>query len=460
MTDGSLQDRLRRLPPVDRLVDALTLEAPRPLIVSTVRTVLDDARATVRAGDEPPGFDDLVSRIEERVAADRESLLRPVINATGVLIHTNLGRVPLGRAQLDAVDRIAFGYSNLEYDLAAGARGSRLAHAGRLLTELTGAEAGLVVNNNAAAVLLAVAGLCGGGEVVISRGELVEIGGEFRIPEVMEVAGARLVEVGTTNRTRIEDYERAISDDTGAILKVHPSNYQMIGFTSSVEPRDLARLARGRGVAFIHDLGSGLAQAPGELSWTTGEPDIRTAVTEGADVITFSGDKLLGGPQAGLIVGRADAIEKLVRHALIRALRVDKMTLAALEVTLDMHLAGRGDELPLWAMATASTDELDRRARSIADKLRTALAEKAAVEVVESTAVPGGGSLPGTGIESRALAISADSLGVAEMERRLRRCDPPVIARVEEKRLLLDLRCVAPNDDEALAGLVASALGT
>jgi L-seryl-tRNA(Ser) seleniumtransferase len=457
VTDGSLQDRLRKLPPVDRLVDALSADAPRSLLVSATRTVLDEIRSIVRSGADAPAFEEIVSKVEAEVAAHRVARLKPVINATGVLIHTNLGRVPLGSVQLDAVKRIASGYSNLEYDLEEGRRGSRLDHAGSLLAELTGAEAGLVVNNNAAAVLLTLAGLCGGREVVISRGELVEIGGEFRIPDVMEIAGARLVEVGTTNRTRLADYERAISEDTAAVLKVHPSNYQMIGFTSSVAPTELARLAHERDLAFIHDLGSGLARATGEPSWTADEPDVRMAVAEGADVVTFSGDKLLGGPQAGLIAGRADAIEKLARHALVRALRVDKMTLAALEVTLELHLRDETDQLPLWDMATTSPETLDARARAMAERIGDA-ANTTRVDVVETTAVSGGGSLPGAGIPSRAVALVDDVRTPAELARRLRRCEPPVVARVEDGRLLLDLRCVAQGDDETLAGLVVSVL--
>ncbi|MDQ4096023.1 MAG: L-seryl-tRNA(Sec) selenium transferase, partial [Actinomycetota bacterium] len=288
----------------------------------------------------------------------------------------------------------------------------------------------------------------------------VEIGGEFRIPEVMALAGARLVEVGTTNRTRLADYEKAITPDTKAILKVHPSNYRMIGFTSSVPSKDLARLARGRGLAFVNDLGSGLVAAPTEPPWTREEPRVTDAVAEGADVVTFSGDKLLGGPQAGLIVGRAAALAKLAHHALIRALRVDKMSLAALEATLDLYLRGSAEELPLWAMATAPAHEIQRRAEAMASGIRERVAESVAVDVVASASLTGGGSLPGTTIGSFAVTLNDADKTAAELERRLRRADPPVIALVEDGRVLLDLRTVQSADDEALADLVAAVINS
>ena len=460
MTDGSHRERLRRLPAVDRVIQRIDVDAPRSAIVAAARSAVDEARERVRAGAATPSVEDLATDASARLADRSRIRLQQVINATGVLVHTNLGRVPLGSEQLEAITRLASVYTNLEYDIEAGERGTRLTHAGRLLAELTGAEAGLVVNNNAAAVLLAIAALAAGGQVVISRGELVEIGGEFRIPDVMEIAGARLVEVGTTNRTRLADYERAITPDTTAILKVHPSNYRMIGFTETVASKDLARLGRGRGLAFINDLGSGLVAAPGDPSWARGEPRVGDAVAEGADVVSFSGDKLLGGPQAGLIVGRSAALDRLKRHALIRALRIDKMTLAALEVTLDLYLRGRSHELPLWAMAGAPAADIEKRARTLADRLDEHAIEGARFEVVASTAVTGGGSLPGTGIDSFALALQDDDRTPSEIERRLRRGDPPVIALVEGGRVLLDLRTVTPADDEVLVDLVAAALSS
>ena len=290
--------------------------------------------------------------------------MTPVINATGVMIHTNLGRVPLGQAQLDAVRAIAGGYSNLEYDLVTGRRGDRYAHSRQALVTLTGAESAVVVNNNAAGVLVTLAALCSSREVMVSRGELIEIGGEFRLPDVMVSSGATLREVGTTNRTHLSDYERAIAPESAAILKVHPSNYRVVGFTKAVEVRELARLARGRGVLLLYDLGSGLIVD--EREWTADEPSVERALDEGADLVMFSGDKLLGGPQCGIVAGRRDLIERIAKHPLMRALRPDKMTLAALDATLALHLAGKVDELPLWAMSARTSDDLEARASALA----------------------------------------------------------------------------------------------
>jgi L-seryl-tRNA(Ser) seleniumtransferase len=308
-----------------------------------------------------------------------------------------------------------------------------------------------------------LAALCGGRDVVISRGELIEIGGEFRIPDVLSESGARLVEVGTTNRTHLADYERAIGPDTAAILKVHPSNYRVVGFTATVEGRELARLARGRGVLFLHDLGSGLLDLPpetsAEASWLAAEPPVSLALADGADIVTFSGDKLLGGPQCGVILGRAELLARLSGHPLLRALRVDKMTLAALEATVRAYLHGRGYELPMWRMALATGEELQGRARSLAAALTDTLAESGVkAEAVPSRALAGGGSLPGTDVPSWAVAVSHPERSAAEIERALRRAEPPVIGRIEDDLLLLDLRTVDPANDQRVAELVTEAL--
>ena len=441
---------LRKLPAVDRVTSEL--EGPHAAIVAAARAVIDAARREVRAGGAAPGLDELIDSARALLRQRARSLLTPVINATGVLIHTNLGRVPLGQHQLDAVQRVASGYSNLEYDLEAGARGSRYVHAQALVTELTGADSALVVNNNAAAVLLALSSLAAGKEVIISRGELVEIGGEFRIPEVMAAAGAKLVEVGTTNRTHLADYERAITPQTAAILKVHPSNYRVVGFTSEVAARDVARVALARKVCFVHDLGSGLIGAP--LEGGGDEPSVDVALEEGADVVTFSGDKLLGGPQAGIIAGRAHLIAKMSRNPLLRALRVDKMTLAALEATLHLYLEGRRDDLPFWSMAGATSEELQRRAASIATQLQDLPAK---IEAAALRGVAGGGSMPGVELGSWGVAVVPEAATVDELERALRAGDPPVIARVEDERLLLDLRTVPADHDEKLSSLLRNA---
>lgn len=456
-------EALRALPKVDAVAGALSADPesalsagpPHAVAVAAARRAIDEARALIRAGAEAPSFEAVVAAARSLLDVGDRSTLQPVINATGVLVHTNLGRVPLGDEQLNAVRRIATGYSNLEFDLNAGRRGSRYEHAQALVNTLVGSEAALVVNNNAAAVLLTLSALCSGKEVIISRGELIEIGGEFRIPDVMKASGARLVEVGTTNRTHLADYEKAITQDTAAILKVHPSNYRVVGFSKSVSARDVARLARGRGICFLHDLGSGLLE--GDHNTFVQEPAADVALEQGADLITFSGDKLLGGPQAGIIAGRAELISILAKHPMLRALRVDKMTLAALEATLRMYLEGRAGQIPFWTMAGAPAEGLQRRAEAIGAQIRSG-EPRAKIEAVALAAVTGGGSLPDTEFGSWGLEISPTETSAAEIERRLRYGEVPVIARIEADRVLLDLRTVAPEDDEHLAALLRAAL--
>jgi L-seryl-tRNA(Ser) seleniumtransferase len=327
-----------------------------------------------------------------------------------------------------------------------------------LLTSLTGAEAALVVNNNAAAVLLVLATLCKDKEVIVSRGELIEIGGEFRLPDVMAASGARLVEVGTTNRTHLADYEKAITPNTAAIMKVHPSNYQVVGFTASVRAQELARLAVGRGVCFIHDVGSGLIEPRDQRGFVESEPSVNVAIEDGADLVTFSGDKLLGGPQAGLIVGRARLVDRLAHHPLLRALRVDKVTLAALESTLSTYLTGAVTDLPLWKMALAPLEELEQRARELARRISAETDTGVKVEAVATNAVAGGGSLPGVDLSSWGVAIAHPARTTASVERSLRHGAMAVVSRIEEDILILDLRTVMPEQDENLANLVVSAL--
>ncbi|MDP9067812.1 MAG: L-seryl-tRNA(Sec) selenium transferase [Actinomycetota bacterium] len=452
MGDDSVQVGLRALPAVDRLVDAVGGRGVG--VTAAARRAIDEARAAIRGGGPAPTLEDLAERVRHLLRDDARSLLQPVINATGVLIHTNLGRAPLGEEQLAAVLEVASGYSNLEYDVAGGRRGTRYAHATALISALTGAEEALVVNNNAAAVLVTLASLCAGREVIISRGELIEIGGEFRIPDVMAASGAKLVEVGTTNRTHIGDYEKAITPDTAAILKVHPSNYRVVGFTAEVAPRDLGRLAVSRGLSFIHDLGSGLVMEDASLP----EPLVRDALEDGADVVTFSGDKLLGGPQAGVIAGRARAIGTISHHPLLRTLRPDKMTLAALEATLRMYLEGRGGELPLWQMASVPLERLEERARKMSVSVAIRVSADVKVEPLPLSSVAGGGSLPGVELSSFGLSILSGERSAAELQRGLRYGDVPVIARVEDDRLILDLRTVPASEDDRLLALLLAAL--
>jgi L-seryl-tRNA(Ser) seleniumtransferase len=361
-----------------------------------------------------------------------------VLNATGVVVHTNLGRAPLADAALERVREIGGGYSNLEYDVEAGTRGSRQDHVGAVLRELTGAEGALVVNNNAAAVLLALAALAEGREVVVSRGELIEIGDGFRIPDVLARSGATLVEVGTTNRTRLADYERAITGRTAALLRVHQSNFRMVGFTEQPRARDLARLAERHGLALVEDLGSGALVETGD------EPTVAASVEAGAHVVTFSGDKLLGGPQAGIAVGRADLVDRMRRHPLQRALRADKLTLAALEGTLALYRAGSRD-LPVRRML----DEPAAAVRARAERL----AALTGGTVEETVSRPGGGALPVTEIESWACALPL------ELAEPLRRGEPAVVGIVRDDRLLLDCRTLTEAEVEEAAAAVRAAGG-
>jgi len=432
-------ESLRGLPAVDAL--AAQLDAPHPDAVAAARAVLAERRAELLGGGG--GDADLVARARARLAPS----LRRVLNATGVIVHTNLGRAPLAVAAQEAVARAAAGYSNLELDLEGGGRGSRHAHVEALLCELTGAEAAIAVNNCAGAVLLAAAALAGPQrEVVVSRGQLVEIGGGFRVPDVVAQAGARLVEVGTTNRTRRADYERALGPATGAILRAHPSNFRQLGFVQEVEIEELCEV----GVPVIDDVGSGVLA---ELDVLADEPAVRRSVRAGAALVCFSGDKLLGGPQAGLLAGRADAVARARAHPLARALRLDKLGLAALEATLrlyrDPERARR--EVPVLAMLTAPEAELAERAARLVARIGPA------AEVVEATARVGGGALPLLELPGPAVAVrarSADALAAA-----LRAGDPPLIGRIDAGRLLLDPRTLAEDEIDHAARAVVSALG-
>jgi L-seryl-tRNA(Ser) seleniumtransferase len=415
--------QLRDLPSVDELAR----RSDDPVAVEAARIVLSRAREEIKAGGRPS---DLAERLQEEIGRARAPHLRRVVNATGVIVHTNLGRAPLAKAALDRIRDVARGYSNLEYDIAAGGRGSRQDHVTTMLRRLTGAEAGLVVNNNAAAVMLALAALAEGRDVLVSRGELIEIGDGFRIPDVLERSGARLREVGTTNRTRATDYEAAISPDTAVLLRVHQSNFRIVGFTEQPRLEDLAQVARRHELALVDDLGSGALVDVGD------EPTARSSLAAGADLVCFSGDKLLGGPQAGIVVGRADLVERLRRHPLQRALRADKLTLAALEATLTVAIDAP-EEIPVVRMLRESPETVRARA--------TRLAELVDGAVEETVARAGGGALPLTELPSFACAVGE------ELAAKLRACDPPVIALVRDGRTLLDCRTLADDEIEEVA---------
>jgi L-seryl-tRNA(Ser) seleniumtransferase len=384
-------------------------------------------------------------------AAMRPSLVR-VINATGVIVHTNLGRAPLSDAALARVSAVAGGYTNLEYDLARGARGRRDVHAESLIARLTGAEAAVVVNNNAAATLLLLAALANGREVIISRGELVEIGGGFRVPDVMAQSGAVLREVGTTNRTRAADYAAAISDRTALILRVHPSNFRVIGFTERPSLEELVALGQRFTVAVAEDLGSGWLGWPDRRALPESlrdEPIVSDSVAAGADVVCFSGDKLLGGPQAGIIAGRRAAVDVIRRHPLMRAVRVDKLTYAALEATLEEHAIGRGREgVPVQRMLSMPADEIGRRAEAVAAALTGA---GWTARVIDGMSTVGGGSAPGAELPTRLIELQRPGLSADRIERDLRALDPPIIARIQDDRVVLDLRTVLPGEDATIA---------
>jgi len=436
----------RAVPSVDALLRSgpgrkASTEFGRDVVKRAVQEVLAEARRNAGRGHDPLPPDLLMAAAAQRAA--RASFgLAPVINATGVILHTGLGRAPLPRDAVRAAARAAEGYADLEVDRESGRRGTRTSRAEFLLTALTGADAAFVVNNNAGALVLTLAALAGRKDVLVSRGELIEIGGEFRLPDIMAASGARLVEVGTTNRTRTADFRAALTDRAGMILKVHPSNYRVVGFTDAAPAADLAAVARKAGVPFAFDLGSGLLdRVPGV---TGDEPSAQEALAAGADVVTFSGDKLLGGPQAGIAVGRADLVAKLRKHPFARALRVDKMQIAALEAVLHLHAAGRRGELPVWRMLTTKPAELRRRAR--------ALAEALGGDVVKVESATGGGSMPGRALPSWAVRVSGKR--PTALAAQLRRDRPTVFVRVDEAAVLLDLRTVDPAEDDDLTRAV------
>ena len=451
----------RGLPSVDHL---LSDEQVAPLaerhghdaVVGIARRVLESYREQAERTGALPEREPAEAVVE--LARALEPSLRRVINATGVIIHTNLGRAPLSRPAIAAMARAAEGYSNLEFDVERGERGSRFAHLSELLCRVTGAEDGIAVNNNASALLLALSALARDREVVISRGQLVEIGGGFRIPEVMRESGARLVEVGTTNRTYLRDYAAALTEESGALLRVHASNFRVVGFTEAAPLKELAALARERGLLLIDDVGSGALLDTREFGLAE-EPLVQDSIAAGADVVLFSGDKLVGGPQAGIAVGRAEAIEAMRRHPLARAVRMDKASIAALAATLEHYARGEAvEQVPVWRMIAAPLDRLRRRAR------RWVRACGGRAEVVTGRSMIGGGSLPEEALDSAVCAVTPADGDATAFAAALRAGDPPIIARIERDRVLLDPRTVDAADDRgveaALRALTTAADGS
>ncbi|NMC32367.1 MAG: L-seryl-tRNA(Sec) selenium transferase [Veillonellaceae bacterium] len=457
---------LRRIPAMELLLGQARQD-PRfdglshGMLLELLREAAAAARqqlATGRSAADETTPAALTEKILARTAAARARLLEPslrkVVNATGVVLHTNLGRAPLGARALAAVRTVAEGYSTLEYDLAAGGRGERYTHVAQRLEKLTGAEAALVVNNNAAAVMLAVAGIARDREVIVSRGELVEIGGSFRIPDVIRQSGAALVEVGTTNKTRLADYAAAITPNTAAILKVHTSNFAIIGFTSQPEFAELCDLCRERGIVSINDVGSGTL-LPLELSGHR-EPTVQECLNAGFDLVTFSGDKLLGSGQAGIIAGRRQYIDQLKKEPLLRALRIDKLSLAALEGTLTDYMTGlAGERIPGWAMLHAAPADLQAQAQSLANRLTAVLPTDWQVRVAPTRSLAGGGSLPAVELAGYGVELIPGALPAGRLERRLRENRVPVIALIREETLLLDVRCLLPGDEEIVCDALA-----
>ncbi len=453
-----MQEELRKLPSVEKLLQRpeirqSVMKSGRPVVLESIRQVMHGARQEITRGGPCPSLDSLVDRTVLHLEDRGRLILRRVINATGVIVHTNLGRAPLSDDAREAMDLVSEGYSNLEYDLEAGVRGSRHAHAEQLLSELTGAGSAMLVNNNAGALLLVLTALARGKEVIISRGQLVEIGGGFRIPDVMSQSGARLAEVGTTNRTSIGDYESAIGEETALLMHVHHSNFRVLGFTHEATLGELTDLASHHGLLVVDDLGSGCLLDT-SLYGLAHEPTVQEAAQQGADLVCFSGDKLLGGPQAGIIVGRADLVASLKRHPLARALRVDKTTMAGMQATL-LHYSREEatEKVPIWQMISLGLDEIDKRANAWAEQLR-AIGVRA--EVIPGLSTVGGGSLPGETLPTKLVALhvtSPDKLAAL-----LRSGEPPVIGRIESGELLLDPRTVLADEEQDLLSAVEQAV--
>jgi len=464
--DEAVRKRMKAIPKMDQVLLILKergiLKRMDKAIVKTAsRRVLEDIRSSIRAGKEAPSLSpaEAADMVERALSGLGEYRLRPVVNATGVILHTNLGRAPLCREALDRVVAVSSGYANLEFDLAGGQRGSRYEHLRGILVELTGAEDGIVVNNNAAAVLLVLNSLSEGKEAVASRGELIEIGGEFRLTEIMKKSGAVLREVGTTNKTYLADYEEAVCERTGLLMKVHPSNYRICGFTAEVPLPDLVALGRRSGIPVMNDLGSGCFLELDRYGLDR-EPTVREVVAAGTDVVTFSGDKLLGGPQAGIILGKKELLERVRKNPLNRALRIDKMTLAALEATLMLYLNPETAAKRLRILISMTEDllSLERRARLLLDSLASIPGDGLHLSMISGSSRAGGGSLPGSEIPTVLIAVRSSRVSASRIEARLRGLDLPVVARIAGDEVLFDLRTIAEEEISAVRDGLEAAL--
>lgn len=464
MTEQDIQALFRKIPGVDRILMSKKIEEisalhPKSMILKAINQALDELRVKIGQGELTKESDFGIETISKQVVKRLELItppsLRPVINATGVIVHTNLGRSILAEKVLKSFRPIAGGYSNLEYDLNQGRRGSRYSHVEDILKELTGTEAAMVVNNNAAAVLIALDTLAGEREVIVSRGQLVEIGGSFRIPDVMRKSGAKMVEVGTTNKTHLADYEEVISPETALLLKVHKSNFQIVGFTEEVSLAELVKLGSRQGIPVMEDLGSGCFV---DLSshGLTKEPTVQETLAAGADVVTFSGDKLLGGPQAGIILGRKDLVDAIRKNQLTRALRIDKLTLQALEATLRLYRDERAamKEIPTLKMICRPYSSLVKKAERLLKLIGKFKTGNFSIELRNGNSMAGGGALPLLELPSRLVCLVPGRLSARFMEERLRTCDPPVISRLEKERVILDVRTIQAKELKTVAGLI------
>ncbi len=454
----------RNLPSVNQLLESPQLKqmvqtVNHNVVVDGVRSFLDDLRTQVSnaADDVPiPSPNEIAEKIADWLKSEEKPYLRPVINGTGIILHTGLGRAPLADAAIEAVNEISKGYASVEVDLSSGERGQRIKAVEKLLCELTGAEAALIVNNNAAATMIALSALAAGTEVIVSRGQLIEIGGSYRLPDVMECSGAKLKEVGTTNKTHLEDYERAIGEETGALLKVHPSNFEVVGFTKTVSTKELVNLAGKHDLPVIDDVGSGALIDYAKFGLMD-EPVVADSIRDGADVVLFSGDKLIGGPQCGIVIGKKKYVQKILKNPLMRAMRVDKMTLAALAATLRLYRDQEKAEMeiPILRMLSMPVDNLKLRATKIAQQIGY-LPFVSACDVVEDNSMLGGGSLPTQKISTWCVAIETKDSTLNSLANSLRQATPAVIGRIQKERLFLDLRTIHPGQDADLVGVFES----